>query len=89
MIASSRQSLPIPPLERMPASMWNKVLQLLAVSCRHRHISQPFSAVSSSRLHSGHRDWESISQSEWGLYVVCLDCGKRFAYDWSRMRVMK
>jgi hypothetical protein len=20
-------------------------------------------------------------------YVVCLDCGKEFAYDWSRMRV--
>jgi len=22
-----------------------------------------------------------------GTYVVCLDCGKEFAYDWSRMRV--
>jgi hypothetical protein len=22
-----------------------------------------------------------------GTYVVCLDCGKEFAYDWDRMRV--
>lgn len=22
-----------------------------------------------------------------GAYVVCLDCGKEFAYDWARMRV--
>jgi len=22
-----------------------------------------------------------------GTYVVCLDCGKEFAYDWASMRV--
>jgi hypothetical protein len=22
-----------------------------------------------------------------GTYVVCLDCGREFAYDWDRMRV--
>lgn len=22
-----------------------------------------------------------------GTYVVCLDCGKEFAYDWNAMRV--
>jgi hypothetical protein len=22
-----------------------------------------------------------------GTYVVCLDCGKEFAYDWTEMRV--
>lgn len=22
-----------------------------------------------------------------GAYVVCLDCGKEFAYDWQQMRV--
>jgi len=80
--------VPTQPLERMCTTMWGKVFQLLA-GCRHRHISQPFSAVSSSRQHSGHSEWESISQSESGLYVVCLDCGKHFAYDWSQMRMMK
>ncbi len=23
-----------------------------------------------------------------GMYVVCLDCGKEFPYDWSQMRVI-
>lgn len=23
-----------------------------------------------------------------GTYVVCLDCGKEFAYDWNQMRVL-
>jgi hypothetical protein len=22
------------------------------------------------------------------MYVVCLDCGKEFAYDWNRMRIV-
>jgi len=22
-----------------------------------------------------------------GTYIVCLDCGKEFAYDWNQMRV--
>jgi hypothetical protein len=24
---------------------------------------------------------------ETGTYVVCLDCGKEFAYDWQKMRI--
>lgn len=23
-----------------------------------------------------------------GTYIVCLDCGREFAYDWKRMRVL-
>lgn len=23
-----------------------------------------------------------------GTYVVCLDCGKEFAYDWEQMKVL-
>ncbi|HWR16758.1 MAG TPA: hypothetical protein VN577_18170 [Terriglobales bacterium] len=23
-----------------------------------------------------------------GTYIVCLDCGKEFAYDWKEMRVV-
>ncbi len=23
-----------------------------------------------------------------GTYVVCLDCGKEFAYDWKQMKVV-
>jgi hypothetical protein len=24
-----------------------------------------------------------------GMYVVCLDCGKEFAYDWQEMKVVQ
>jgi hypothetical protein len=24
-----------------------------------------------------------------GTYIVCLDCGKEFDYDWSRMKIMQ
>jgi hypothetical protein len=69
--------------------MWERVLQLLAVPCRHCNLSKPFSAASSSRPDSRHSEWESISSSQAAPYVVCLDCGKHFGYDWSRMQVMK
>jgi hypothetical protein len=31
----------------------------------------------------------SEAASVTGTYVVCLDCGKEFAYDWEEMRVVK
>ena len=69
--------------------MWDRVLQLLAVSCRHGHLSQPFSAGSSQPARLRHTEWEAVTGDASGHYVVCLDCGKHFAYDWSQMRVMK
>jgi hypothetical protein len=29
------------------------------------------------------------SRSRTGTYVACLDCGKEFAYDWRRMRIIR
>jgi hypothetical protein len=29
----------------------------------------------------------SPAASQTGTYVVCLDCGKEFAYDWQEMRM--
>lgn len=29
----------------------------------------------------------SIASQRHGTYVVCLDCGKEFGYDWTEMRV--
>ncbi len=43
--------------------------------CRHRRTSFPRSPASQSK-----------AQPE-DMYVVCLDCGKRFHYDWERMRI--
>ena len=70
-------------------SMWDQVLQLLALRCRHRHLSKPFSDVSTSGHNVSHTEWDSVSTDRPAPYVVCLDCGKHFGYDWSRMQVMK
>jgi hypothetical protein len=30
----------------------------------------------------------SGASAQRGTYVVCLDCGKEFAYDWQKMRIV-
>jgi hypothetical protein len=69
--------------------MWDRLLQLLPLGCRHRHMSLPFSNARSAGKSAIHSEWESVSQEHSGPYVVCLDCGRHFAYDWARMRVVK
>ena len=65
--------------------MLQKFLQVLSLSCRHRNTSKPFAAASASS--SRNSDWEPVGQG--GHYVVCLDCGQKFAYDWSTMQVIR
>ncbi len=55
-----------------------RLLFALTLGCRHRHKSFPFTPVQ-RRAPSG------IDRT--GTYVVCLDCGKTFDYDWSQMRM--
>ncbi len=70
--------------------MWDRILELLPVGCRHRHMSLPFSSSTATRKHAdGGGSWDKISSEDSKPYVVCLDCGKHFEYDWSRMRVVK
>jgi hypothetical protein len=70
--------------------MWGSVLRVLAFGCRHRHLSKPFAAGYTSRSRSSSDEWETVPQDDSaGHYVVCLDCGKHFGYDWSRMQVLK
>ena len=66
--------------------MLEKILQLLNVSCRHRNMSHPFAAAAPRA--SAADDWEPVAQAG-GHYVVCLDCGKKFQYDWSNMRIVR
>jgi hypothetical protein len=44
-------------------------------SCRHRRTTRPITPLSKPGSPAGE------------TYVVCLDCGKHFAYDWTRMRL--
>ncbi|HTC95636.1 MAG TPA: hypothetical protein VK699_19490 [Terriglobales bacterium] len=68
--------------------MVEKILQLLSVSCSHKKTSQPFTASSNSPSRSGQSSWDSVGAPA-SHYVVCLDCGKKFTYDWDRMRIVR
>ena len=67
--------------------MFQKVLQLLSITCSHRKTSQPFAAATVGRSVGG-SDWDPVGPT--GMhYVVCLDCGQKFDYDWKEMRVIR
>jgi hypothetical protein len=63
--------------------MFEKILQILSLSCKHKHTSQPFTAANVTRAVAG--EWETVSGAT-THYIVCLDCGKKIAYDWANMR---
>jgi hypothetical protein len=48
--------------------------------CWHNHYSFPITMRPGSRRNK--------AASLTGTYVVCLDCGKEFAYDWQEMKVI-
>ena len=49
--------------------------------CWHTNYSFPITAKPGSR--------RSHAANATGTYVVCLDCGKEFAYDWKTMKVVE
>jgi hypothetical protein len=44
------------------------------IGCKHRHTSFPITLRMGLRKQT---------------YVVCTDCGCKFAYDWAHMKVLK
>jgi hypothetical protein len=52
----------------------------LLFGCWHRKYSFPITSK------PGHR--RSKAALVTGTYVVCLDCGKEFPYDWREMKVV-
>ena len=59
--------------------MVGKIIEGL-FGCWHSHYSFPISARRGSR--------RNAAASLTGTYVVCLDCGKEFPYDWKEMKVI-
>lgn len=51
----------------------------LLFGCWHKHYSFPITTRGSRR---------SGAASVTGTYVVCLDCGKEFPYDWQEMKLV-
>jgi hypothetical protein len=48
--------------------------------CTHKRFSFPITSKPAQR-----RIKATLAT---GTYVVCLDCGKEFAYDWEQMKVL-
>ncbi|HVO62726.1 MAG TPA: hypothetical protein VMT53_17455 [Terriglobales bacterium] len=59
--------------------MFARILETL-FGCWHTHMSFPITAKSGVR--------RNAAAFLTGTYVVCLDCGKEFAYDWHEMKVI-
>jgi len=53
----------------------------MVFGCSHKHCSFPITVRGKLR--------RSEAASVTGTYVVCLDCGKEFAYDWNEMRLVR
>jgi hypothetical protein len=51
------------------------ILANLLFRCPHRRLTRPITPVSRPGVPSGE------------TYVVCLNCGKQFSYDWKEMRL--
>jgi hypothetical protein len=56
--------------------MFSWILNTL-FACRHRRKSRPMTIA------------QNTPDEESGTFVVCLDCGTRFRYNWQEMRVGK
>lgn len=56
-----------------------KIIELL-FGCWHKRLSFPISGKRGQR--------RPTAAQQTGTYVVCLDCGKEFAYDWQQMRIV-
>jgi hypothetical protein len=78
---------PIDIASEVGSPMVNKLLQLLAIRCSHKKLSQPFAASVAAGPRAVNSAWDAPSPSA-RHYVVCLDCGRKFDYDWSKMRVV-
>ena len=59
--------------------MFSQLIDVL-FGCTHKRYTFPITAK------AGQRRSEAASLT--GTYVVCLDCGKEFAYDWRQMKVV-
>ena len=58
--------------------MFSKLMDAM-FGCRHTRYSFPITVRAGSRRTPALRT---------GTYVVCLDCGREFGYDWREMKIM-
>lgn len=67
--------------------MFQKLFEILSLGCHHRRISKPFAAARTTQPSGS--EWETVERQSTGHYVVCLECGKKFGYDWAQMKMLR
>ena len=69
--------------------MLQRLFDMLSFGCHHRRISKPFAAARSTPT-SANGAWDRLDDRAGDAhYVVCLECGRKFGYDWSRMKMIR
>jgi hypothetical protein len=68
--------------------MLEKGWTLWPFGCRHKNLSVPFSTERGQQQQM-HVDVPDELPPGCSHYVVCLQCGRRFGYDWGSMKVIK
>ncbi|HVI78097.1 MAG TPA: hypothetical protein VM715_08015 [Candidatus Acidoferrum sp.] len=76
---AATQELDIQPLRYGRWVMIGKLIEAV-FGCRHSRYSFPVNVRRAKR--------RPQAAALTGTYVVCLDCGKEFAYDWQEMKVI-
>jgi hypothetical protein len=59
--------------------MWNSLMNVM-FGCAHRRTTFPLTPARKA-------GWPSHNGARHDTYVVCLDCGKEFGYNWAEMRI--
>ncbi len=70
-------------MDRGKGAMINSFLNLF-FGCSHQRTTFPITPGRRSQLSGS--NYSGAKRTN-GTYVVCLDCGKEFAYNWRDMRV--
>jgi len=71
-------------MEKEPRPRWTWMIEALFTllfGCWHRRTSWPITRKRDQK--------QPIGESQTWTYIVCLDCGKEFSYDWTRMQVVE
>ena len=59
---------------------WTGSLFDMLFGCWHSHLSFPVTAIRPAQR-------KIAAARQTGTYVVCLDCGREFPYDWEHMQI--
>ncbi len=61
---------------------WTGSLFDILFGCWHSHLSFPVTAKQPAQR-------KIAAARQTGTYVVCLDCGREFPYDWEHMHIAR